>query len=75
MPISIMEGTSLILRTVSKLRDPENVNVLLTPILTLYSQDESSEMFIGEWAEARGIRDQLFLATKVRISLQRGGHL
>jgi aryl-alcohol dehydrogenase-like predicted oxidoreductase len=28
------------------------------------SQDESSEMFIGEWAEKRGIRDQLFIATK-----------
>jgi len=27
-------------------------------------QDESSETFIGEWAEARGIRDQLFIATK-----------
>jgi aryl-alcohol dehydrogenase-like predicted oxidoreductase len=27
-------------------------------------QDESSEMFIGEWAEKRGIRDQLFIATK-----------
>ena len=24
-------------------------------------------MFIGEWAEARGIRDQLFIATKVGI--------
>ncbi|KAJ3504662.1 hypothetical protein NLJ89_g7822 [Agrocybe chaxingu] len=27
-------------------------------------QEESSEMFIGEWAEKRGIRDQLFIATK-----------
>ncbi|KAF8814300.1 Aldo/keto reductase [Phlegmacium glaucopus] len=27
-------------------------------------QDGSSEMFIGEWAEARGIRDHLFIATK-----------
>ncbi|KAF8908583.1 NADP-dependent oxidoreductase domain-containing protein [Gymnopilus junonius] len=27
-------------------------------------QDESSELFIGEWAEKRGIRDQLFIATK-----------
>ncbi|KAF4622220.1 hypothetical protein D9613_009196 [Agrocybe pediades] len=27
-------------------------------------QDETSEGFIGEWAEARGIRDQLFIATK-----------
>ena len=29
------------------------------------SQDESSEEFIGEWAEKRGIRDQLVIATKV----------
>ncbi|KAF7334765.1 Aldo/keto reductase [Mycena sanguinolenta] len=28
------------------------------------SQDESSESFIGEWAEKRGIRDQLVIATK-----------
>ncbi|ESK89649.1 arylalcohol dehydrogenase [Moniliophthora roreri MCA 2997] len=27
-------------------------------------QEESSEEFIGEWAEQRGIRDQLFIATK-----------
>ncbi|KAF8529580.1 Aldo/keto reductase [Hysterangium stoloniferum] len=27
-------------------------------------QDESSEAFIGEWAEKRGIRDQLIIATK-----------
>jgi aryl-alcohol dehydrogenase-like predicted oxidoreductase len=30
------------------------------------SQDETSEEFIGEWAEKRGIRDQLVIATKVR---------
>ncbi len=30
------------------------------------SQDGSSEEFIGEWAEKRGIRDQLVIATKVR---------
>ncbi|PPQ64465.1 hypothetical protein CVT24_008475 [Panaeolus cyanescens] len=29
-----------------------------------FYQEESSEEFIGEWAEERGIRDQLFLATK-----------
>ncbi len=28
-------------------------------------QDESSEEIIGEWMEARGIRDQLVVATKV----------
>ncbi|ESK91111.1 arylalcohol dehydrogenase [Moniliophthora roreri MCA 2997] len=27
-------------------------------------QEETSEQFIGEWAEERGIRDQLFIATK-----------
>ncbi|OBZ68876.1 Aryl-alcohol dehydrogenase [NADP(+)] [Grifola frondosa] len=27
-------------------------------------QDETSEMFIGEWMEKRGIRDQLVIATK-----------
>ncbi|KAG9315942.1 aryl-alcohol dehydrogenase [NADP(+)] [Chiua virens] len=27
-------------------------------------QDQSSEEFIGEWAESRGIRDQLVIATK-----------
>ncbi|KII90748.1 hypothetical protein PLICRDRAFT_174119 [Plicaturopsis crispa FD-325 SS-3] len=31
-------------------------------------QDETSEKFIGEWAEERGIRDQLVIATKVRRS-------
>ena len=29
------------------------------------SQDETSELFIGEWMEQRGIRDQIVLATKV----------
>lgn len=28
-------------------------------------QDESSEAFIGEWMEAKGIRDQMVIATKV----------
>ena len=32
-------------------------------------QDESSEEFIGEWMEKRGIRDQIVLATKVRLML------
>ena len=31
----------------------------------MISQDETSEAFIGEWAEKRGIRDQLIIATKV----------
>jgi len=34
-------------------------------------QDESSEIFIGEWAEAREIRDQLFIATKYTTNFKR----
>ena len=33
------------------------------------SQDETSEAFIGEWAESRGIRDQLVIATKVILKI------
>jgi aryl-alcohol dehydrogenase-like predicted oxidoreductase len=33
------------------------------------SQDETSEQFIGEWAEKRGIRDQLVIATKASTRL------
>ena len=32
-----------------------------------HSQNESSEMFIGEWMETRGIRDQMVIATKVSL--------
>jgi len=35
-------------------------------------QDESSEEFIGEWSEARGIRDQLVIATKYTTNFKRG---
>ncbi|TDL23204.1 Aldo/keto reductase [Rickenella mellea] len=35
-------------------------------------QDESSEQFIGEWAEKRGIRDQLVIATKYTTNYKRG---
>ncbi|KAF8987232.1 NADP-dependent oxidoreductase domain-containing protein, partial [Cyathus striatus] len=31
-------------------------------------QDGTSEVFIGEWAERRGIRDQLFIATKYSLN-------
>ncbi|KAF8158482.1 arylalcohol dehydrogenase [Crassisporium funariophilum] len=31
-------------------------------------QDGSSEAFIGEWAENRGVRDRLFLATKYTLN-------
>ncbi|CAK5282615.1 unnamed protein product [Mycena citricolor] len=34
-------------------------------------QDETSEMFIGEWAEKRDIRDQLVIATKYTTCLKR----
>ena len=31
-------------------------------------QDETSEAFIGEWMESRGIRDEMVIATKVRVA-------
>ncbi|KAK0492002.1 NADP-dependent oxidoreductase domain-containing protein [Armillaria luteobubalina] len=34
-------------------------------------QDETSEKFIGEWAEKRGIRDQLVIATKYTTNFKR----
>jgi hypothetical protein len=37
-------------------------------IFFVRSQDGSSERFIGEWAEKRGIRDKLFIATKASPS-------
>ncbi|EKM51533.1 uncharacterized protein PHACADRAFT_127164 [Phanerochaete carnosa HHB-10118-sp] len=35
-------------------------------------QDESSEEFLGEWMEQRGIRDQIVLATKYTNDFRRG---
>ncbi|KAK7677868.1 hypothetical protein QCA50_019180 [Cerrena zonata] len=35
-------------------------------------QDETSEEFIGEWLESRGIRDQIVLATKYTSNYKRG---
>ncbi|KAI9454954.1 NADP-dependent oxidoreductase domain-containing protein [Russula earlei] len=35
-------------------------------------QDETSEEFIGEWAQKRGIRDQLVIATKYSTNFKRG---
>ncbi|KAK0449026.1 NADP-dependent oxidoreductase domain-containing protein [Desarmillaria tabescens] len=35
-------------------------------------QDETSEQFIGEWTEKRGIRDQLIIATKYTSHFKRG---
>ncbi|EJD04747.1 arylalcohol dehydrogenase [Fomitiporia mediterranea MF3/22] len=34
-------------------------------------QEETSEMFIGEWTERRGIRDQLVIATKYTVNFKR----
>ena len=52
---------------------PQTTSMSLDTLVTLSStdfsdsQDETSEAFIGEWAEKRGIRDQLVIATKVRF--------
>ncbi|CDO73375.1 hypothetical protein BN946_scf185013.g9 [Trametes cinnabarina] len=35
-------------------------------------QDETSEEFIGEWMEKRGIRDQMVIATKYTSNFKRG---
>ncbi|KAL1941297.1 hypothetical protein VTO73DRAFT_7509 [Trametes versicolor] len=35
-------------------------------------QDESSEEFLGEWMEARGVRDQMVVATKFSTDFKRG---
>ncbi|CAL1709969.1 unnamed protein product [Somion occarium] len=35
-------------------------------------QDETSEQFLGEWMEARGIRDQIVIATKYTTNFKRG---
>ncbi|KAI0074597.1 aryl-alcohol dehydrogenase [Panus rudis PR-1116 ss-1] len=35
-------------------------------------QDETSEAFIGEWMETRGIRDQIVIATKYTTNYKRG---
>ncbi|KAI0708694.1 Aldo/keto reductase [Earliella scabrosa] len=34
-------------------------------------QDESSEEFLGEWMEARGVRDQMVIATKYTTNFKR----
>jgi aryl-alcohol dehydrogenase-like predicted oxidoreductase len=49
-----------------------NCGVLHSQLTFGVSQDESSEEFIGEWAEKRGIRDQLVIATKASPDLIRG---
>ncbi|OCH91436.1 Aldo/keto reductase [Obba rivulosa] len=37
--------------------------------------DESSEQFIGEWMEARGIRDQMVIATKYTMNYKRAANI
>ncbi|PBK87992.1 Aldo/keto reductase [Armillaria gallica] len=37
-----------------------------------FYQDETPEEFLGEWAEKRGIRDQLVIATKYTSNCKRG---
>lgn len=64
MLITTTEGISSILPVTSK----PKLHLLLALDRETYfvcSQDETSEQFIGEWAESRGIRDQLVIATKV----------
>jgi aryl-alcohol dehydrogenase-like predicted oxidoreductase len=45
---------------------------ILIRAIPVYSQDEASEIFIGEWMEKRGIRDQLVITTKYSIDYKRG---
>jgi aryl-alcohol dehydrogenase-like predicted oxidoreductase len=45
------------------------------PLKSDISQDETSEEFIGEWAEKRGIRDQLVIATKASPTFLRVARL
>lgn len=48
---------------------PLNRTRLVTSFDYVISQDETSEAFIGEWAEQRNIREQLVIATKVLTQL------
>ena len=63
MPFLITGETSLIHPTTSKHRH----FCAYLRFLIDRSQDGTSEGFIGEWAEKRGIRDQLVISTKVII--------
>ncbi|EMD34675.1 hypothetical protein CERSUDRAFT_116863 [Gelatoporia subvermispora B] len=38
-------------------------------------QDESSEEFLGEWMEARGVRDQMVIATKYTTNFKRAAQM
>ena len=50
------------------------MEVLRSDLIFDVSQDESSEELIGEWAEKRGIRDQLVIATKASPDFRRVAH-
>jgi aryl-alcohol dehydrogenase-like predicted oxidoreductase len=63
-------GISSIQQTISELSLVCGVTNDL--IYSQYSQDESSETFIGEWVQDRDIRDQLVIATKYTTNYKRG---
>ena len=65
-------ATLLIPQTISEISaQPQSLDYSSRVIFSgfnLISQEETSEAFIGEWAEKRGIRDQLVIATKVLLN-------
>lgn len=63
-----LAGTSLIPRTTSE-SFPAFLQVFDCEADDGCSQDETSEEFLGEWMEKRGIRDQIVVATKARHTL------
>ena len=48
---------------------PNSLHSLVLDTANNY-QNEESEMWIGEWMEQRGVRDQMVVATKVCISFE-----
>jgi hypothetical protein len=67
--ISTLAETSLIQEAISEFISSSDVRIGtdLGDYSAKHSNDEMSETWIGEWAEKQGIRDQLFIATKVRF--------
>jgi aryl-alcohol dehydrogenase-like predicted oxidoreductase len=51
------------------------VGGLQLQLISDVSQDETSEEFIGEWVEKRGIQDQLVIATKASTDFPRVARL
>lgn len=64
MHIMTLEETSSTQRTTSKCKHC-SIGYYYSSIS---SQDETSEEFVGEWMNKRGIRDQIVIATKVDFS-------